>query len=547
MVLQTNRVVFIWVGRSSSAIERAYAFGIASTFRERQSSKPEIVVVDDGYEQSMSGERKIEWNKYLNLGERLVLPHTVVMSEKNKPLKLFKCNSNLNGLFRVEHIKTDAIEQTDLSDKNSAYILDGESLGIWIWIGRNVSKAEKAEGMRHVRGYTMKLCYPSFYTVCRAIDGHEPVDFISLFPQWTENDYNANRKVLEKFDALTLIQRSQLAAQMQLIDDGCNDLKVYKIDSEDIADISKRYGQFFFSDSCYIVHATASGHSVKNIIYLWIGQQCKQKDKTTGELFLNEMFNHFDTNIMQIRIYEKMEPPHFIQLFKGKFIIFNGPSLKRNESPLAFILKVVGHSSYTAKAFQVSEKTSYAPTDCFVIKVGSTNVIYIWCGISSTGDTREVAKNIAGIFGEPSLIMEGAENEEFYNLIGEKCIRQLKMANQTVEVTLANTWNRSRVNLYIASLVQGQIELESILAFTQSDLKSENIFLLDAGSIIYVWLGCLVDSVQLQSAWIIAFHLISIHPIPRNLMMPIAVIKQSFEPITFTGFFDKWDPKLFEV
>lgn len=461
----------------------------------------------------------------------------------------------MNGLFRVEHIKTDAIDQIDLSDKSSTFIIDGESMGIWIWIGRNITKADKAEGMRHVRGYMIKRSHPNHLPVCRVIDGHEPVDFISLFPQWIDNDFGASvngRHVLEKFDALTLIQRPQLAAQMQLIDDGSGDLKVYRIDSEDITDIPKRFGQVFYSANCYIIHyqthAPSSGNSIKNIIYLWIGRQCKQVDKTTGELFLAEMFDHFNTNVAQIRIYEGMEPPHFLQLFKGKFIILSGPDMSDigKKFPPAFILKVVGNSSYTAKAIQVTSKTSHSPTDCYIIKAASGSV-WVWCGHSSTGDTREMAKGIAGIVGEPNLIMEGAESDEFSESVGEKCISQLKLMQHGPEPALSSAWDRARVNLYVASLMQGQIQLEQMFAFNQTDLIPSNIYLLDAGSIIYVWLGSLVDSEQRQAAWIVALHLISIHPIPRNITVPIAIVKQGYEPITFIGFFDKWEPKQFEV
>lgn len=228
MILLTHRMVFVWVGRSSCSIERVNALNVASKFRDRQPVQPEIVVVDDGYEQSMTSERKVEWNKYLNLNERLVHPFVVTPTPLNSPLKLYKCNI-LNGLFRVEHIKTDAIEQIDVTDKSSTFLIDSESCGIWIWIGQNVSNSDKAEGMRHARGYIIKRNYPSFYPVCRIIDGHEPIDFISLFPNWTGNDYGTSvisHQILEKFDALTLIQRPQLAAQMQLIDDGSGDLKV---------------------------------------------------------------------------------------------------------------------------------------------------------------------------------------------------------------------------------------------------------------------------------------------------------------------------------
>lgn len=546
-------MVFVWVGRSSGSIERIHALSIASKFRDCP-TLPEIVVVDDGYEQSMTSERKVEWNKFLNLSERLVHPLVVEASSHNCPLKLYKCN-NLNGLFRVEHIKTDAIEQFDLIDKNATFIIDGDSMGIWIWIGRNVTKSDKAEGMRHARGYIIKRNHPSCYVVCRIIDGHEPIDFISLFPRWSENDFGAcvtGRHVLEKFDALTLIQRPQLAAQMQLIDDGSGELKVYRIDSDDIVDIPKRFGQVLYSDNCYIIHyqthAPANGHSIKNLIYLWIGRQCRQTDKTTGELFLAEMFDHFNTNVAQIRIHDGEEPPHFLQLFKGKLIILNGPDVKENNRkfPPAFILKVVGNSSYTAKAIQVPNKASHSPTDCYIIKAIS-GTVWVWCGHSSTGDTREMAKNIAGIVGEPNLALDGAENDDFFESVGEKCINQLKMIQHSTVQALKTAWDKSRVSLYLASLVQGQIKLEEIFAFNQMDLTPDNVYLLDAGSVIYVWLGNMVESVQKQAAWVIALHLISIHPIPRNISLPIAVVKQSYEPITFIGFFDKWDPKLFEV
>lgn len=548
MILRTFRIVFVWVGRSSCSLERVHALNVASKFRD----SPEIVVVDDGYEQSMTADRRNEWNKLLNLDDRLVQPFVVMALSHNVPLKLYQCK-NLNGVLRVEHIKTDAIDQTDFADKCSTFIIDDEKKGIWIWIGRNASTQDKAEGMRHARGYILKRDYPSYYPVCRIIDGHEPIDFTSFFPQWDQNDnssYLSNRLVLEKFDALTLIQRPELASQMQMIDDGSGEIKVFRIDNEDITDLPKRYEQILFSEHCYIIqYQTAIGHSIKNIIYLWIGQQSRHKDKATGELFLDEMFDHFNENVLQIRIYEGMEPPHFLQLFKGKLIILSGSDLNNGTGPKfpsTFILKVFGNSSYTAKAITVTNKSTYSQTDCYIIKAMS-GTTWVWCGNSSTGDTREIAKKIASIIGEPNLVMEGTESEAFYKSVGEKCITQLKSMPRSTNLSLCPSWEKSRVNLYLASLIQGQIILEQIFGFTQKDLAPDNIYLLDVGSIIYVWLGNMVDSQKKKAAWVIALHLISIHPVPRDVTLPVAVTKQNYEPITFWGFFDQWDSKLFDV
>lgn len=542
MILQTPRVIFVWVGRSSSSIERIHALGVASKLiRDCQT---EVVVVEDGYEQSMSGERKVEWNRYLNLAERLVHPLVVAPFVDNAPLKLYRCHNASSGVLRVEHIKTDAIEQIDLADKSSTFIVDGESNGVWIWLGRNCTKADKADAMRTARGFTIKKNYPARYPVCRVIDGHEPVDFISLFPQWSECE--VARHVLEKFDALTLTQRPQLSAQMQLIDDGSGELKVYKIDRDDIHDIPRKFGHIFYTENSYIVHYQTMNGSIKNLIYLWMGKKCKQIDKTTGELFLSEMFDHFGTNVVQFRVHEGMEPPHFLQLFKGKLIVLNEVESNAGRIPSNLILKVLGNSTYTAKAVQIGSNSSHSPTDCYIIKA-SNSVVWVWCGHSSTGDSREIAKGIAGVLGDPNLVMEGGEGDEFYDSVGEKCLNQLRSLTSITERSLCPVWDKSRVSLYLATLIQGQIQLEPIFAFNQMDLCPENIYLLDVGSIIYVWLGDLVDMEQREGCWVMAMHLISIHPIPRDISLPIAVIKQGFEPSTFTGFFDKWDPKLFNV
>lgn len=396
----------------------------------------------------------------------------------------------------------------------------------------------------------------------RIIDGHEPSEFMQMFPQWNENEFGGitAKGLSEKFDALTLIQRPKLAAQTQLIDDGSGELKVYRIDFEDINEIPKRFGTVLYSGNCYIVHYQSnsnsnvnSGSAVKNIIYLWSGLQSSQADRTTGELFLSEMFDHFKTNVAQIRVTEGLEPPHFLQLFKGKLIIFNGkcasvdPSGLGKKYPHSFILKVVGNSTFTTKAVQVSNKTIYTPKDCYILKADLD--IWVWCGQCSTGDSREMAKLIASMIGEAELVMEGNETDEFFQSVGEKCIKQLKKTQLSLDLLPPQemTWERSRVGLYLASFVQGNIVLEPILAFNQKDLSPENIYLLDAGNMIYVWLGNLSCNEARQNAWQMAHHLLSSHVIPRDIYLPIAVIKQGYEPITFTGFFESWDSKYFEV
>ncbi len=155
MILQTRNIVFVWVGRQSSASERKNSLKIANKFKDDYKI-PELAVVDDGYEQSMPLPYKTEWNQYLNLKQRHVHPLVVPNDQLPASLKLYHCNA-ISGLFRVELLKSSGLEQVDLYDRNGAYIIDGMSKGVWIWIGRSKSKQEKAEAMRHARGYVIKV------------------------------------------------------------------------------------------------------------------------------------------------------------------------------------------------------------------------------------------------------------------------------------------------------------------------------------------------------------------------------------------------------
>jgi hypothetical protein len=368
--------------------------------------------------------------------------------------------------------------------------------------------------------------------------------------------------ILEKFDALTLIQRPKLAAQIQLIDDGSGELKVYRIEHDDLKEVSKKFGIAFFTEDCYIVHYQtlfggdsnpfrAGSGGNKHVVYLWVGRNCTNERRSTGEIFLSEMCDHLKNGVVELRVNEGLEPPHFLQLFKGKLIVFNGKSSGVDpikKSPSHFMLKVVGNSTYSSKAIQVSSKTVYTPEDCYILKADEDD-IWIWCGQSSTGDTREMAKSIAFTLGESKLVMEANEPDEFFTSVGEKFLKQLKRSqtNLSVQQISTRTWDKARVGFYICIMEQNHMRFNQILAFEQKDLLLEHMYLLDVGNVIYVWLGdyCMMEERRL--CWQMAKDYLNLSPVERDLRIPIAVVMRGDEPITFTGFFENWDVKYWDV
>lgn len=157
--------------------------------------------------------------------------------------------------------------------------------------------------------------------------------------------------------------------------------------------------------------------------------------------------------------------------------------------PSTYVLKVSGNSTYSSKAVQVSSKTIYTSNDCFVIKT-SGHDIWVWCGHCSTGDTREIAKSIGASIGEFTLVIESNEPDEFWMALNEKlAINFKRIRSNNIIQNFKKIGNNLKPTLYLGSLVNGQITLTQIIGYEQKDLYPEDIYLLDTGEMIYVWIG----------------------------------------------------------
>lgn len=163
MILKTNAHIFLWVGRSCEETEKLNGLKFARQFHDAAKNL-ELVVVNDGYEQSLNEYRKADWSIYLPLSNRRVKPiGKLIENSAVSPIKLYQCGF-IGGKYRIEEKKASLVDQNDLNDKNSAFIVDCAKKGVWIWLGRNCSARDKSEAMRNARGFVRKVCNV-FYTI----------------------------------------------------------------------------------------------------------------------------------------------------------------------------------------------------------------------------------------------------------------------------------------------------------------------------------------------------------------------------------------------
>ncbi len=103
-----------------------------------------------------------------------------------KDIKLYKC-SDEDGTLKITEVKTGPLLQSDLKSEDS-FIVDNGNCGIWVWVGKRASQAERTEAMRNAQGFIKKKGYNAQTQVTRVVDHGEPSEFKSLFKGWKEKD-----------------------------------------------------------------------------------------------------------------------------------------------------------------------------------------------------------------------------------------------------------------------------------------------------------------------------------------------------------------------
>ena len=91
------------------------------------------------------------------------------------------------------------------------------------------------------------------------------------------------------------------------------------------------------------------------------------------------------------------------------------------------------------------------------------------------------------------------------------------------------------------------ISVEEVLNFTQVDLVTDDVMVLDTGETMFVWLGIDANSTERNAVLVTAKEYLVSDPSERNLDIPIIVVKQGFEPPHFKAYFGAWDPDLWNI
>lgn len=127
---------------------------------------------------------------------------------------------------------------------------------------------------------------------------------------------------------------------------------------------------------------------------------------------------------MQVRVSMGKEPRHFMAIFKGKLVIYEGGTSRKGNvepDPPVRLFQIHGNDKSNTKAVEVSASASSLNTnDVFLLWTQAEH--YLWYGKGSSGDERAMAKELAELLcdGDADTVAEGQEPPEFWDLLGGK-------------------------------------------------------------------------------------------------------------------------------
>jgi len=163
-----------------------------------------------------------------------------------------------------------------------------------------------------------------------------------------------------------------------------------------------------------------------------------------------------------------------------------------------------------------------------------------------------VAKSIGSLLGEYNLAVGGNEPNQLWQYIPEgikKKLQNVAKVDAGLDAVAAERTlvvPKSKVELHVCSIENDAYLAKQIYAFNQEDLAPEDIYILDGQSFIYLWIGSLSSKHEKSRCWYIIKQYLKSYPVPRHMDIPKCIVFGGLEPVTFTGYFDQWNPKLWD-
>lgn len=294
---------------------------------------------------------------------------------------------------------------------------------------------------------------------------------------------------------------------------------------------AEKYGQFYEGDSYIVLHTYTEGRFSSKLlhdVHFWLGTKTTQDEMGTAAYKTVELDDLLDGAPVQHREVMKHESADFKALFKSLTYLKGGVEGAFNHvEPGAYVSKLL-HVKKVGKTTSIIEvpcsRKSLNAGDAFVLDAGAT--IYVWAG-DEASPFEKLAANLAAENLESSrngaAKATGEIDEHFWaKLGGEGPI----MSKDEAGDVLPTVPPIGEGVLYRLSDQSGQLAVAEVARgdLKQSMLSSDDVYIVDPGPQLLVWVGSKASSKERAAAFNTASTYLKTQGKP--ITTPVSVLKE---------------------
>uniref|UniRef100_A0A4W5R826 Scinderin like b n=1 Tax=Hucho hucho TaxID=62062 RepID=A0A4W5R826_9TELE len=519
-IVDLGKDIYQWCGSECNRFERLKASQVAIDIRDNErNGRAKLHMVEDGAEPQALTEVK----------DRDKHTQSYLYTKKGALYMI----SDASGSMKSSVVASSSPFKQAMLTAEECYILDnGVDKNVFVWKGPKANTSERKAAMSAAQTFIKEKGYSDKTQIQVLPAGGETTLFKQFFSDWKDKDqttgpskaYSIGRiaKVEQvPFDASSLHSNNNMAAQHGMVDDGKGKVQIWRVEEGDkVAVDPSSYGQFYGGDCYLILYSYRLGGREQHIIYTWQGLKCTQDELAASAFMTVKLDDSMGGAPVQVRVTQGQEPPHLMSLFQGKpmMVHIGGTSRKGGQTGTGStrLFHIRQSSTRATRAVEVEPSASFLnANDVFVLK--SSDAMFVWRGVGASEEEMAAAKHVVGILGgSASDVSEGKEPAGFWSALGGKKEYQTSKSLQNMV---------KPPRLFGCSNKTGCLSVPG--DFQQSDLATDDVMLLDT------WDQVTKDYVDSD-------------PSGRR-GLPISTIKQGAEPPTFTGWFQAWDPKMWET
>jgi gelsolin len=307
----------------------------------------------------------------------------------------------------------------------------------------------------------------------------------------------------------------------------------------------EKYGSFFMGDSYIILNTykNPGSDALKYNVHFWLGKDTSQDEMGTAAYKTVELDDLLGDLPVQYREVQGHESEEFLSIFKGKISILAGgvDSGFNHVKPTEYKPRLM-HFKGNKENIRVTEVAlawkSLNDGDVFLLDNGLE--LIVWNGKTAGIYEKRKAQEITNALreernGKPTVkILDGLEDHEhFWKILGGK-----PSAGQIAPATSDDVKVENPKALYQLSDATGDLKLTEVSkgSAKKSSLKSEDVFILDAGHTVFSWIG--KGTTKKEKANAIKYATDYLKKQGRPSHTPVVRVLEGAEPAAFFKNFD---------